>query len=59
MQSKQCNAPPMERKTILIVDDEKSIRDMLKVALDMADFTCLEAANAKEAQIRIWFCSTG
>ncbi len=41
----------MERKTILIVDDERAIRDMLKVALDMADFNCLEAQNAREAQV--------
>lgn len=53
MASKQPDTAIMERKTILIVDDEKPIRDMLKVALDMADFDCLEAANAKEAQICI------
>ena len=41
----------MDRKTILIVDDERSIRDMLKVALEMADFDCLEAQNAREAQV--------
>lgn len=41
----------METKTVLIVDDEAAIRDMLKVALEMAGFRCLEAKNAYEAQI--------
>lgn len=41
----------MNRKTVLIVDDEPAIRDMLKVALEMADFHCIEATNAHEAQI--------
>lgn len=41
----------MNRKTVLIVDDEKSIRDMLKVALEMADFDCLEASNAQQAHV--------
>ncbi len=41
----------MSRRTVLIVDDEKPIRDMLKVALEMADFDCIEATNAQEAQI--------
>jgi len=43
----------METKTVLVVDDESAIRDMLKVALEMADFRCLEAKNAYEAQISI------
>ena len=43
----------MEHKTVLIVDDESAIRDMLKVALEMADFRCLEAKNAYEAQVTI------
>lgn len=43
----------MEPTTILIVDDESSIREMLRVALDMAGFECLEASNAKEAEICI------
>ena len=37
--------PLMNRKTVLIVDDEPAIRDMLKVALEMADFQCIEAKN--------------
>ena len=41
----------MNRKTVLIVDDEPAIRDMLKVALEMADFECIEAKNAQEAQV--------
>ncbi|GLS28274.1 phosphate regulon transcriptional regulator PhoB [Marinibactrum halimedae] len=39
----------MPDKTILIVDDESSIRDMLRVALEMADYRCLEAADAQKA----------
>lgn len=39
----------MTDKTILIVDDEPSIRDMLRVALEMADYACLEAADAAKA----------
>lgn len=36
-------------RTILIVDDEAPIRDMLRVALEMANYRCLEAENAQEA----------
>lgn len=43
----------MSRKTVLIVDDEAAIRDMLKVALEIADFDCIEAKNAYEAQIAV------
>jgi len=43
----------METKTVLIVDDEPAIRDMLKVALEMAEYRCLEAKNAYEAQVNI------
>ncbi|MEX1032877.1 MAG: phosphate regulon transcriptional regulator PhoB [Cellvibrionaceae bacterium] len=39
----------MTNKTILIVDDEAAIRDMLRVALEMADYHCLEAENAQQA----------
>ncbi|BFM13764.1 phosphate regulon transcriptional regulator PhoB [Simiduia litorea] len=38
----------MSKKTILIIDDEPSIRDMLRVALEMADYRCLEAENAQQ-----------
>ncbi|MDZ7923499.1 MAG: phosphate regulon transcriptional regulator PhoB [Marinagarivorans sp.] len=39
----------MATKTILIVDDEAAIRDMLRVALEMADYNCLEAGDAQAA----------
>jgi len=39
----------MSGRKILIVDDEASIRDMLRVALEMAEYNCLEASNAQEA----------
>ncbi|WP_252177560.1 phosphate regulon transcriptional regulator PhoB [Endozoicomonas sp. 4G] len=39
----------MPGKTILIVDDEAPIREMVIVALEMAGYDCLEAADAKEA----------
>ena len=34
---------------MLIVDDELAIRDMLRMALEMADFACLEADNIQVA----------
>jgi two-component system, OmpR family, phosphate regulon response regulator PhoB len=43
----------MPQKTILIVDDEKPIRMMLKTALEMADYHCLEAENAQQAHSMI------
>jgi two-component system phosphate regulon response regulator PhoB len=43
----------MEGKTILIVDDEAAIREMIRVALEMAEFDCLEAANAQEAHAAV------
>ncbi len=36
-------------KTILIVDDEAPIRDMLRVALEMSEYRCLEAGDALTA----------
>lgn len=39
----------MAQKTILIVDDESAIRDMLRVALEMAEYDCLEAEDAYTA----------
>lgn len=39
----------MPQKTILIVDDEAPIRDMLRVALEMADYYCMEAKDAQQA----------
>jgi len=39
----------MADKTILIVDDEAPIRDMLRVALEMAEYQCIEAEDAQTA----------
>ena len=39
----------MTGKTILIVDDEAPIREMIAVALEMAGYDCVEAANSQEA----------
>ncbi len=36
-------------KSVLIVDDEAPIREMIAVALEMAGYHCLEAENANEA----------
>lgn len=35
--------------TILVVDDESAIRDMLRMALEMADYNVLEAENIHDA----------
>lgn len=43
----------MTGKTVLIVDDEAAIREMIAVALEMADYDYLEAADAREAQALI------
>lgn len=39
----------MSNKTILVVDDEAPIRDMLRLALEMADYKVLEAGDAQSA----------
>ena len=39
----------MSAKKVLVVDDEASIREMLKLALEISDFECLEAADIREA----------
>ncbi len=39
----------MPDKKILVVDDEAPIRDMLRVALEMAEYTVLEAGDAQNA----------
>jgi len=36
-------------KKILVVDDEAPIRDMLRIALEMADYEVLEATDAQDA----------
>jgi len=43
----------MADKTVLIVDDEAAIREMIAVALEMANYNCLEAANARDAYLMI------
>ncbi|MDG2036980.1 MAG: response regulator, partial [Luminiphilus sp.] len=39
----------MAVKRVLVVDDESSIREMLRLALEIADFECVEAADIHEA----------
>ena len=39
----------MPERTVLIVDDEFAIRDMLRMALEIAEFNCLEAENIQSA----------
>ncbi len=39
----------MTGKTILIVDDEAAIREMIVIALEMAGYDCFEAENAQQA----------
>lgn len=43
----------MNDKTILIVDDEPAIREMIAVALEMAGYRYLEAENAQQAHALI------
>jgi two-component system phosphate regulon response regulator PhoB len=43
----------MTESTILVVDDEKSIRDMLRFSLERAGYAVQEAADASEAQLRL------
>ncbi|RLA41734.1 MAG: phosphate regulon transcriptional regulatory protein PhoB [Gammaproteobacteria bacterium] len=43
----------MAESTILIVDDESAIRDMVTVALEMAGYRCLQAENARDAHALI------
>ncbi len=43
----------MAGNSILIVDDEAPIREMIAVALEMAGYSCMEAANAQDAHARI------
>jgi two-component system phosphate regulon response regulator PhoB len=39
----------MEDKTILIVDDEAAIREMIRMSLEMAGFDCREASDIQQA----------
>ncbi|MGJ7458330.1 phosphate regulon transcriptional regulator PhoB [Halomonas sp. MA07-2] len=43
----------MTAKTVLIVDDEAPIREMIAVALEMADYRVLEADSAQDAHAMI------
>ncbi|MAT50916.1 MAG: phosphate regulon transcriptional regulatory protein PhoB [Porticoccaceae bacterium] len=43
----------MTAQTILIIDDEPAIRDMVSIALDVAGFHCLQAENAREGHAKI------
>jgi len=43
----------MQNKQILVVEDEAAIRDMLRFALERAEFRLTLAANAQEARLRI------
>ena len=39
----------MGQRSVLIVDDEAAIRDMLRMALELAGFSCFEAENSQQA----------
>ena len=39
----------MSNNTVLVVDDEFAIRDMLRMALELSDFRCIEADNIRQA----------
>jgi two-component system phosphate regulon response regulator PhoB len=43
----------MPKHTILLVDDEAAIRDMLSIALEAADYNVLQAENAQQAHASI------
>ena len=43
----------MSQKTVLVVDDEAAIREMVSVALELADFRVQEADNAQQAHAHI------
>ncbi len=43
----------MANSTILIVDDEQAIRDLVSITLDLAGFDAITAANAHEAHMSI------
>lgn len=45
--------PTGDKQTVLIVDDESSIRDMVQLSLELAGFRVLQAANAREAHGKI------
>lgn len=39
----------MNERTVLVVDDEFAIRDMLRMALEIAGYRCIEADNTQDA----------
>ena len=43
----------MAERTVLVVDDESAIRDMLRMALEMAGLRCIEADNIHDAHCLI------
>ncbi|HBJ91128.1 MAG TPA: DNA-binding response regulator, partial [Gammaproteobacteria bacterium] len=43
----------MTESTILIVDDESAIRDMVGITLDLAGFSAISATDAHEAHVSI------
>ena len=43
----------MKEPTVLIVDDEEAIRDMVKITLDLAGFRSIMAADARQAHVAI------
>ena len=43
----------MSEATILIVDDEAAIRDMVSITLDLAGFSSISASDAREAHISV------
>lgn len=43
----------MSESTILIVDDEAAIRDMVSITLDLAGFSSISASDAREAHISV------
>ncbi len=47
----------MALKKILIVDDEAPIREMLVMALEMADYECLQAGDAQTAHSLVVDCN--
>ena len=43
----------MSESTILIVDDEAAIRDMVSITLDLAGFSSISAENAHDAHVSV------
>ena len=43
----------MSESTILIVDDEAAIREMVGITLDLAGFSSISASDAREAHISV------